>query len=101
MSNYYGSICLSDIPKELIKRVTCRDGQVRAYLNISIVERKTPSQYGNTHVVSCAPRKEERKDGVNYFIGDVRPFGDRTDAAPAPSPSPVVPEKKEEDDLPF
>ena len=34
-----GSICLSDIPKEVIKAVECKDGQTRKYLNVAIIER--------------------------------------------------------------
>ena len=27
-----------------------------------------------THSVSCAPKKEERKEGVNYYIGDLQTY---------------------------
>lgn len=94
-----GSICLSDIPRELIKKVVCRDGVTRLYLNIGIHRRKTPQTYPDgrtiTHYISCAPRKEERVDGVNYFIGDLEersytpasatPSADAISAAPAVS----------------
>ena len=39
--NYYGSICLTDIPKEVIK--TGKNG--KKYLNISIWEREKPSEW--------------------------------------------------------
>ena len=63
MANLYGSICLSDIPKELMKKVMTAKG-----------EKKEPVTFDNrtyTHYVSCAPRKEERKEGVYYGIGDL------------------------------
>ncbi len=37
-----GSICLTDIPKELIKEVKCKDGQLRKYLNVAIITKKKP-----------------------------------------------------------
>ena len=69
----YGSICVSDVPKELFKKVKCKDGKERVYLNIKICRRKEVSQFGHTHFVSCEPaNKEERKEGVNYIIGDMK-----------------------------
>lgn len=104
-----GSICLTDIPKELIKAVTCRDGQVRKYLNIAIITKKTPQTFTNngqartyTHFVSCAPKKEDRKDGVNYILGDLetRTF---TPQQTAPTAEQVndAPPAQQNDDLPF
>lgn len=96
-----GSICLTDIPKELIKRVVCKDGKERAYLNLAIIEKKQPQSFTNngitrtyTHFISCAPKKEERKDGVNYILGDLetRQFASRaTTSAPTAvaKPAPI------------
>lgn len=91
--NYYGSICLSDIPKEVIK--TGKNG--KKYLNISIWEREKPSEWGQTHTISCAPKKEERQEGVNYLIGDLKPIEARK-AEPAKG---STPDTKNDDDLPF
>ena len=73
-----GSLCLSDIPKDQIKMVTRRDGSKAFYVNIAGLARKEPQTFENngvkhtyTHLVSCSPKKEERKEGVNYFIGDL------------------------------
>jgi hypothetical protein len=72
-----GSICLSDIPAELIHSVTCKDGQVRKYLDVTVSARREPRSFQYswgtktlTHYMSCAPKKEERKEGVNYYIAD-------------------------------
>lgn len=91
----YGSICLSDVPKELFKKA--ENGKV--YLGISVNERKEVGQYGDTHFISCAPKKEERKDGVNYIIGNLKTY----------NPQPSVPTYEQisaapsadEYDLPF
>lgn len=66
----YGSICVSDIPKELFKKAD--NGKI--YLNIAVLERKEKSQFGHTHVISCAPKKEERKEELNYFCGDLKTY---------------------------
>ncbi|MGN1172881.1 MAG: hypothetical protein ACI4SO_03750 [Muribaculaceae bacterium] len=103
-----GSICLTDIPKELIKRVVCRDGKERAYLNISIVERKQPQTFENggrsrviTHFVSCAPKKEERKDGVQYILGDLETLAFKTETEAVSKPSAQSQRDGDNSDLPF
>lgn len=68
-SNFYGSICLSDIPKELIK--TGKNG--KKYLSILVNERRTPSSFGHTHCIKAYVRREEQEQGKNYFIGDLKP----------------------------
>ena len=68
---FLGSICLSDIPKDVI-RVYQANG--KAYLSFAIIERKEVGKNGETHFISCAPKKEERRDGTNYVIGDIKPF---------------------------
>ena len=67
-----GSICLSNIPRSEMKKIKCRDGKERIFLNVAVVERKEKSQFGDTHFISCAPKKEERVEGVNYIIGDMK-----------------------------
>lgn len=103
MSSLYGSICLSEIPREQMKKVMCKDGKERIFLNIWVTERKEPVTFGNntyTHFVSCSPKKEERVEGVNYFIGDLQTYNPQPSTptteqiASAPSISPA-------DDLPF
>lgn len=102
MANLYGSICLSDIPKELMKKVMTAKGE-KIFLNISIGEKKEPVTFDNrtyTHYVSCAPRKEERKEGVYYGIGDLM---ESTLKSNIPSPEDInnAPSVGEDDGLPF
>lgn len=95
----YGSICLSEIPRELIKKIKCKDGKERCFLNVSVIERKEKGQFGDTHFISCAPKKDERKEGVNYICGDLKTY----------EPQPNTPTKEQmasapiagADDLPF
>lgn len=116
MSNsiFTGSICLSDIPRELIKKVTCRDGKERSYLNIAVMAKRNPQTFTNngvsrtyTHFVTCAPKKELRVEGVNYILGDMeeKMFGDNGQTAPqsfAPqSAQPSQTPMSQSNDLPF
>ena len=65
---FYGSICLSQIPRELIKKIGDK-----LYLNIRVAPRKEADKYGNTHFVKCSVRKDEQVEGVNYYIGSLKP----------------------------
>ncbi len=67
MANYYGSICLSDIPKRLIK-----DINGKKYLNIDVVEMQE-SKYGDSHFIAASCKKEDRVEGENRFIGHLKP----------------------------
>lgn len=59
-------ICLSDIPKDRIKRA--ENGKV--YANIVVSERREPDQYGNTHTIYMYQTKEERDAKANRsYIG--------------------------------
>lgn len=78
---YTGSICLTDIPKELIS--TGNNG--KKYLNVAIFANKEgANQWGNTHFITCAPKKEERQEGVNYIIGNLKERGGESDNVVAP-----------------
>lgn len=105
-----GSICLSDIPKSQMRKVMCKDGKERIYLNVAVITKKQPQTFTSengvahtyTHFITCAPKKEERVDGVNYILGDLetRTFTPQSptpeDVANAPSIAPG-----ENPDLPF
>jgi hypothetical protein len=82
----YGSLCLSDIPKELIS--TGNNG--KKYLNISIRQRREPSQWGHTHNVLVDVPKEQRAEGSKpIYIGNLK--------ASAPKPQ----QNETTKDLPF
>lgn len=73
MSNKFftGSICLTSIPEELIV-----EANGKKFLNIAVFANKDgENKYGNTHYITCSPKKEERKEGVNYIIGNLKERG--------------------------
>ena len=98
MENLYGSICLNDIPKELI--TVGRNG--KKYLNVVINARREVSQYGYTHYIKANCKKELQRSGVNYYIGDLKPSQMQPQQAQAGTgyeqPANVQSDK---DDLPF
>jgi len=102
MALLIGSICLSNIPRSEMKKIKCKAGVERIFLNVAVVERREPSQFGDTHFITCAPKKEERKEGTNYIFGDLKvwnpepqmPTAEEVAAAPPISPA-------SDDDLPF
>lgn len=99
MDNMYGSICLTDIPKELI--TVGKNG--KKYLRVTVSARRTPSRFGDTHYIKAYCRREERREGANYYIGELRPAkaaeADGT-AAQASAPS-AAPAGGAYEDLPF
>lgn len=92
--NLYGSLCLSDIPKELI--TTGKNG--KKYLNIVVNKRREVSQFGMTHYVKAHCKKELQREGVNYYIGELKPSSYQNNNATGQGAS-TAPEN--DDDLPF
>ena len=96
MENLFGSICLSDIPRELI-RTSEKNG--KKYLTIAIQERRAPSQFGYTHNIKAYAKRGEVPEGTNLYIGDLKPsqYQDNAQSQPVPQSQP----EQQDDDLPF
>lgn len=102
--NLFGSICLTDIPKEAI--TTVANG--KKYLNIEIHERREIGKYGDTHNIKIYIKPEQRVEGKNYYIGNLKPsrYGNEQPQAANQQateiPAPRYNEQPMEDDgLPF
>lgn len=76
--NLRGSLCLSDIPKELIKK----GNNGKLYLNINVWAKREPFVFKGsdgsvrtyTHTIQCACPKEKQRTDVPkgyYYIGDL------------------------------
>lgn len=97
----YGSLCLSNIPKRLFKKVMCKDGKERVFLNIKVVKRKEVSQFGNTHFISCEPKEEkDRVEGEMYICGDLTEYSPQN-VMPTAEEIAAAPPIPEDDQLPF
>ena len=95
--NLYGSLCLTDIPKELI--TTGKNG--KKYLNIVVNKRREVSQFGMTHYVKAHCKKEQQREGVNYYIGELKPSSYQNNTAAGQATSSAPGGENKEDDLPF
>lgn len=103
--NYYGQLCLSDIPKRLI-----REYNGKKYLSIEVVERKTVGDKGDTHFISAYCKREERVEGEKRIFGNLKPsaWNDSQQAAPQAQQQPQQQQYPQapsapvsDDDLPF
>jgi len=102
MALLIGSICLSNIPRSEMKKIKCKDGVERIFLNVAVVERKEKGQFGDTHFITCAPKKEERKEGTNYIIGDLKTWNPEPQMPTAEEIAAAPPfEPSADDELPF
>ena len=99
-----GSICLSDIPRDLIREAA----NGKKYLNINIWKKREPMKrefksgetVTYTHSVQCACQKDKRVEGVNYYIGDLELHEQNNSLAPSPAEIENAPAAAC-DDLPF
>lgn len=93
MGYLFGSICLSDIPRDQIRRVVTKDGREKLYVSVQIYERRVPRLMGGrsyTHFVSCAPARAMRRAGVNYIFGDLCKGDSHSSAYAPPSPEKIA-----------
>ena len=95
MSYFWGSICLDDIPPEQIKQVTFASGVVKRFVNIKVKKMPEVKVRNNNkfeYMVTCEPKRDLQKPGVNYKIGELcepesKPY--------SPDSGPVIVEPKE------
>ena len=88
------SICLSDLPKEKIKKAN--NGKV--YINLCVASRKEVSEFGETHTVFVSQTKGEREGGNKIvFVGGGKEFVPQSVSAESVENMPVA----GVDDLPF
>jgi len=90
------SLCLSDIPKDKIKKA--ENG--KCYTNLILSERKDVGQYGETHTLAVSKTKEEREAKVGtIYVGSGKLYDNK--------PVAITPEVIDEmesadiDELPF
>jgi len=88
----YGSICLTDIPKELI---TKSEKNGKQYLNIAVSELKEKGKFGDTHLVTVSvPKEQRRADERTPIIGNLKTWDGNTVRHQGTI-------KQTDDDLPF
>ena len=82
---FSGIINLSKIPKELIRENRAGD----KIIYVDFAERKTPSQYGDTHYLKIYDVANRQ----SHYIGDFRPreLGNGATAGQSPAPAMAAP----------
>lgn len=111
MANYYGSLDLTLIGQivrqqpELVREAQMKDGSTHKFLNIDVLGKEAVDQYGNAASVKVSCKKEQRIDGVKYFVANLKRSNYQSQAAPqsntsAPQPAPA-PAPAESPELPF
>lgn len=104
MGDLYGQIDLTALGNiarnhpDAIRKVTFKDGSVHQMLNISVAARQQADQYGRTHYIKAGIKKAEQKDGVKYYVADLKPSGGEQQAAPATA---AAPQPEQNGELPF
>jgi hypothetical protein len=89
MSNYYGSIDLTKLGQivkqhpELVKTVNMKDGTQHKFLNIDVNEKQQPDQYGNVAYLKASCKKAEQKQGLNYYLCDLKESQNSNQQQPA------------------
>ena len=93
---YSGSICLTDIPKELITN----HANGKQYLNIAISSRKEKGKFGETHNVIASVPKDQRKEGDKpIYIGNLKEWQENGGIGNAPQSNSSS--STDDDGLPF
>jgi hypothetical protein len=65
------SICLSDLPKDKIKKA----GNGKKYINLCVSSLREAGKYGDTHTVFVSQTKEEREAKTPVtFVGSGKEF---------------------------
>lgn len=94
------NICLSDIPKDLIRRA----GNGKAYINLNVGELRETDERGNDHYISVFVPQERLDDyPEKIYIGRGREYKEQPHVGGTPftKQEPPQAEINEQTDLPF
>jgi len=92
------SLCLSDLPRESMKKSE-KNGKI--YINLTVANRREADTYGNTHTVYVSQTKEEREFKVEKkYVGQGREL-DFTPVAATPESVAEMPIAEDVAGLPF
>lgn len=108
LSSYYGSIDLTKLGQivrqhpELVKVANMKDGSQHKFLNIDISPKQSGAdQYGNVAYLKAACKKSEQKQGLHYYLCDLKLSQNQQQGQSAPVSAPQQPTVNASDDLPF
>ena len=119
MKNLYGQLDLTLLGKlvrnhpELVRKAQFRDGE-HQLIAVDISARREVDQYGNIANIKASCKRDEQKDGLNYYLANLKESkfqdGQQQQAPPQQQPPPFIPQQPVQyqaqpesstDDLPF
>jgi predicted RNA-binding protein YlxR (DUF448 family) len=106
MSGFYGSIDLTRLGEvarkhpELVRVVNMKDGTQHKFLNIDIGMKQQKDQYGHVAYLKVSCKKAEQRQGLNYYLADLRESQNQQQPQ-NPTPPPAAAPQNTNDDLPF
>ena len=77
MKNLYGAIDLTVLGKlvrnhkDLVKTVIFKDGE-HQLINIDVFAKREEDQYGNVAYIKASCKKDEQKEGLSYYIANLK-----------------------------
>lgn len=75
---FYGEIDLTKLGQiarqheELVKKVNCKDG-VHLIVKAVVLDKERTDEHGSTATLKVDCKREEERNGLNYFLGDYKP----------------------------
>lgn len=94
---YNLSICVSDIPKDRIKK---SEKNGKSYLNITVSDKQSPDQFGNDATVYISQTKEEKGNEKKYIGQGKKVVFNNAPSAPAATNNTST-SNSSDDGLPF
>ena len=77
MERLYGSIDLTVLGKfirnhpELVKKVSFKDGE-HQLVSVDVIPKREEDQFGNVAFVKLSCKKDQQKEGVNYYLSNLK-----------------------------
>lgn len=110
MENLYGNLDLTVLGKlvrqhpELVREVEFKDGK-HQLLNIDVFGKQQADQYGNVATIKASCKKDQQKEGLSYYLANLRISQYQNDNQPQQRPASQQPAPQQSansnDDLPF
>lgn len=103
---YYGEIDLTKLGQivrkhnSLVKKVQFKDGE-HQLLKVAILLKESPDKYGNTANIKVTCKRDLEVEGVQYFVGDLKPSTPTEEKPKANFDEPLPPLNEDINTLPF
>ena len=108
MKNLYGAIDLTVLGKlvrnhkDLVKTVIFKDGE-HQLINIDVFAKREEDQYGNVAYIKASCKKDSQKEGLSYYIANLKEskFQEEQQNQPQQQPVSQHDDAENNDGLPF